>query len=138
MAALAARLRVRRTSSGARPAVTSEASAGRFLPAGLSGGLLALAAFPHVFMATQAFLDNWDERAEPGVGMFLDYQTYDVSRWAFVVLHLWVAWGIGMWRRQHATPLALRLLVILMGVELGLVYFVVAWLRLRGIPLGLV
>ena len=54
------------------------------------GGVLALASFPHVFVTCQAVVDLWAQHAEPGDGWFLDYETFEVFRIAFVVCHLWL------------------------------------------------
>ena len=90
--------------------------------------------FPHAFMTCVALIELWQERPQPGEIWSLHYDVYDVYRWAFVVSHLWLTWAVIRWRRG-STPFTLRVLVILVGVELGLVYSIVAFLRVRGFPL---
>ena len=98
------------------------------------GGVLALASFPHVFLTCAAFVDLWDQHAEPDVVWFLHYDASEVYRIAFVVSHLWLGWAISVWR-QGETRLAFRSIVVVIAIELALVYLTVPWLRSRGFEL---
>jgi hypothetical protein len=66
--------------------------------------------------------------------MFLDYETSEVLRIAFVVTHVWLGWAIATWRHGK-TRLAFRSVVVVIAIELALVYLAVAWLRSRGFEL---
>lgn len=102
-----------------------------------SGALLVLMAIPHVYVTVVALFELWQVKPQPDELLFLDFYTYDAFRWAFIAAHVWLAWVVTTsWRR--AMPPMLRALVVLVGIELGVVYSIVALLRLRGIPLDVV
>ena len=101
------------------------------------GALLVLMAFPHVYVTVVALFELWRVQPQPDELLFLDFHTYDAFRWAFIAAHIWLAWVVTTsWRR--AMPPALRALAVLLGIELGVVYSIIAFLRLRGIPLDVV
>jgi hypothetical protein len=99
-----------------------------------AGVLLALAALPHVWMTLLALIDLG--RESPAGTAMLDYETYGWARYSFLMAHLWLLWGVRMWRRRELATLG-RIVVGVMALEIAFVWTVIVGLRLRGWPLSL-